>query len=337
MIVIDGSRGEGGGQILRTSLALALMTGQSFRIENIRAKRKEPGLLRQHLTAVRAAVAVGQAEVAGDALHSTQLTFRPGRLQPGDHTFRIGTAGSTTLVLQTVLPALLTAAAPSRLVLEGGTHNTHAPPFDFLAKAFVPLVNGMGPQVTLTLERHGFYPAGGGRFVAEIMPCPRLQPFTLLERGEIVTQQATALVANLRTDIARREVATIGEQLGWERDRLHWRAIKESDGPGNVVLIEVGSPVITEVFSAFGRLGVLAEAVAGEAVSCARAYLDSGAAVGEHLADQLLLPLALAGGGAFTAANLTLHATTNMETIGRFLPVRFTTERVGTAWRVEVQ
>jgi RNA 3'-terminal phosphate cyclase (ATP) len=153
MITVDGSFGEGGGQILRTALALALVTGQPFRIEKIRAGRKNPGLLRQHLTAVKAAAQIGQATIAGDSIGSTQLTFAPGRIAAGEYTFAVGTAGSTTLVLQTILPALLRANAPSRLTLEGGTHNPFAPPFHFLVQAFLPLLNQMlaGGQVTASI------------------------------------------------------------------------------------------------------------------------------------------------------------------------------------------
>ena len=164
MITIDGSAGEGGGQILRSSLALSLVTGQPFRMERIRAKRQKPGLLRQHLTAVEAAKAVGCAEVSGETLGSQTLDFRPGPVTPGNYRFAVGTAGSATLVLQTVLPALLTASDPSTLTLEGGTHNPLAPSFDFLDRCFMPLIHRMGPSVELELKRPGFFPAGGGRF-----------------------------------------------------------------------------------------------------------------------------------------------------------------------------
>src|SRR6202140_4872670 len=159
MILIDGSIGEGGGQILRTALGLSMVTGQPFRIENIRAGRDKPGLLRQHLTAVNAAAEICGANVEGAAISSRELSFSPGNVKSGEYTFSIGSAGSTTLVLQTVLPALLAADGPSSLTLEGGTHNPHAPPIDFLEKAFVPLVNRMGPTVHVALERAGFYPA----------------------------------------------------------------------------------------------------------------------------------------------------------------------------------
>jgi len=172
MIWIDGSFGEGGGQILRTALSLSLATGIPFRIENIRAGRKNTGLLRQHLTAVRAAAEIGSAEVEGATLGSSALTFSPGAVRAGEYRFAVGTAGSGTLVFQTILPALLRAPAPSRVIIEGGTHNEFAPPFDFLATTLLPLIRRMGARVSLTLERYGFYPAGGGRFVAVIEPCP---------------------------------------------------------------------------------------------------------------------------------------------------------------------
>ena len=175
MITIDGSQGEGGGQILRTSLALSLVTGQPFRMERIRAKRQKPGLLKQHLTAVEAAKTVGCAEADGASLSSQTLEFRPGPVTPGNYRFAVGTAGSATLVLQTVLPALLTASGHSTLTLEGGTHNPMAPPFDFLARCFLPLIRRMGPSVELELRRHGFFPAGGGQLHAALTPTsPRM-------------------------------------------------------------------------------------------------------------------------------------------------------------------
>lgn len=143
----------------------------------------------------------------------------PGKIRAGDFRFAIGTAGSGTLVLQTILPALITAAGPSRVEIEGGTHNPAAPPFDFLQRSFMPLIERMGPKVTLELERYGFYPAGGGRFVVEITPIGVLKPMNLEERGEITTKRATALVANLPYQIARRELDVVGKVLNWIPNR----------------------------------------------------------------------------------------------------------------------
>lgn len=337
-MTIDGAYGEGGGQILRTSLALSLVTGTPFSIEHIRARRAKPGLLRQHLTAVHAAAEVGQARVTGAAIGSLQLTFVPGRVTPGTYTFTVGTAGSTTLVLQTVLPALLLAAAPSTLSLEGGTHNPFAPPFDFLAQAFLPLVNRMGPRVTATLERPGFYPAGGGTCQVTIVPTTALNRLDLHERGEVRAIQARALVAKLPRSIAERELAVIAQQLAWHGDWLHVETVAQARGPGNVVTLAVACEHVTEVFTGFGERRVRAETVAAQAVQAARHYLAADVAVGEYLADQLLIPLALAGGGSFTTLPLSLHSTTNMQVIQQFLAVQIKavplTER---SWHIAVE
>jgi RNA 3'-terminal phosphate cyclase (ATP) len=323
LVRIDGSFGEGGGQILRTSLSLSLVTGKPFRIENMRANRQKPGLLRQHLTAVQAAAEIGGGEVEGASLGSGALTFVPGKVRAGDFHFAIGTAGSGTLVLQTILPALMTASGPSRIVVEGGTHNPAAPPFDFIQKCFLPLIEQMGPAIRVELKRYGFYPAGGGRFTVEITPCATLQPLVISERGQITAQRAVALVANLPYHIARRELDAIGQILGWGTECLICEDTKNSLSPGNLVMVEVKSIALTQIFTAFGQRGVRAEDVAADAASQAQGYLTSNAAVDEHLADQLLLPLALAGAGSFTATSLNLHAQTNMHVIRQFLPVRF--------------
>jgi RNA 3'-terminal phosphate cyclase (ATP) len=323
MVRIDGSFGEGGGQILRTALGLSLATGKPFRIENIRASRQKPGLLRQHLTAVEAARQVGSAQVEGSELGSKALTFVPASVMGGSYHFEIGTAGSCTLVLQTILPALTTASEPSEVVIEGGTHNSMAPPYDFLERTFVPLLNRMGPKVELRLHRYGFYPAGGGKMSALITPAKNIEPLSLGVRGEVTTQRANAKIANLPRHIAHRELDTIEKALGWPREQLGVEDTKDAVSPGNVVTIEIGDDNVTELFTSFGRLGVSAERVATEAVEQLQAYLASDASVGEYLADQLLVPMALAGGGSFVAQRLTEHAITNMAVIQQFLDVQF--------------
>src|SRR3984893_259930 len=336
MIRIDGSAGEGGGQMLRSALSLSLATGKAFRMENIRAKRERPGLLRQHLTAVLAAGEIGGAQVEGATLGSKTLTFIPGSVRPGNYHFAVGTAGSGTLVFQTILPALMTTHGPSQITIEGGTHNMQAPPFDFLQKAFLPAINRLGPVVNVSLEKYGFYPAGGGRFTATIEPCERLSTIQLVERGEIERHSAVAIVANLSRSIAQREIDTIAKLMNWDGASREIVETKNSVGPGNIVLIELTSNA-AELFCGFGRIGASAESVASEAVDAARSYLVSGAVAGEHLADQLLLPFALAGGGTFTAQKLYLHSRTNMEIIRYFLPVEFVTTQVGHLMKVEVK
>lgn len=320
MLTIDGSRGEGGGQILRSSLALALATGTPFRIERIRAGRAKPGLMRQHLTALEAATAVGGASVEGAAIGSQEVVFRPGRVRAGTYRFAVGTAGSAGLVLQTVLLPLATAGGPSALALEGGTHNPHAPPFDFLASAFLPLLRRMGARVEARLERAGFYPAGGGRMAIEIGEALALTPLDLPTRGATLRRRARALVSRLPRQIGDRELAVVHSRLGWAADELEVVVLGEGmAGPGNVLLLEIESAHVTEVFTGFGEVGVRAEAVAEQAAQEARSYLAADVPVGPHLADQLLLPLALAGGGRFRTVPLTRHATTNIEVIRQFL------------------
>jgi RNA 3'-terminal phosphate cyclase (ATP) len=321
MIAIDGSAGEGGGQILRTSLALALVTGESFRIERIRANRPRPGLQRQHLTAVLAAAEVGRAQVDGAALHSQCLTFSPGAVRPGHFRFATGTAGSAMLVLQTVLPALAMAGGPSQIDLEGGTHNIYAPPFDFLVTAFLPLFRRMGPRIEAVLHRAGFYPAGGGRVAVTVEPQARLTPIEVVDRGRVVRRRIRGIVSRLPRHIAEREVSTALRELDWPGDCGNVEEV-DSPGPGNAVIIEVHSEHVAEVVTGFGERGVRAEKVASAAAREARRYLEANVPVGEHLADQLLLPMALAGGGRFRTLAPTLHTSTNIATLARFLDTK---------------
>ncbi|KQQ90232.1 RNA 3'-terminal phosphate cyclase [Massilia sp. Leaf139] len=326
MIELDGAAGEGGGQILRSALALAMITGQPFRIRRIRANRAKPGLMRQHLVAVQAAAEVSGARVTGAELGSSELQFVPGRIRGGDYRFAIGTAGSCTLVLQTVVLALLYAERPSTIRITGGTHNVMAPPVQFLQQAYLPLLARMGAHVDIDLLRYGFYPAGGGEVVARISPCQQWRQLVLHERGRLLSGVADALVAGLPSSVGQRELGCIGVALGWQEEQLRLHRLPGEQGPGNAVLITLEHEQVREVFAGFGAKAVRAEAVAQDAIAQAQDYLASGAAVGEHLADQLMLPMALAGGGAFTASTISLHATTNAEVIGRFLPVAISFE-----------
>ncbi|HEY5710554.1 MAG TPA: RNA 3'-terminal phosphate cyclase [Allosphingosinicella sp.] len=327
MIVIDGSEGEGGGQVLRTSLSLSLITGRPFRIEKIRANRSRTGLMRQHLTAVEAACAIGSAECEGHRVGASELVFTPGTVVPGDHHFAVGTAGSTSLVLQTLLPPLMLAGAPSRLMLEGGTHNIHAPPFDFLERAFLPILNRMGPTVSARLVRHGFYPAGGGRIEVEIVPAAdKLARLDLLERGALRRVHAQARISALPGEIAVRELAAVEEVLGWPEEARRIEQLPERVGPGNILLLEAEFDHVTEIVSGFGQLGVPAQTVGGKAARRMAGYLASSAVAGPYLADQLLLPMALAGGGSFTTVKPSQHSLTAADVIAKFLPVRVTFE-----------
>jgi RNA 3'-terminal phosphate cyclase (ATP) len=326
VVKIDGSKGEGGGQIVRSALALSMVTGQPCEIVNIRAGRPKPGLMRQHLAAVRAAAEVCQADVQGASLGSTRLVFRPGAVAAGQYDFRIGTAGSTTLVLQTVLPALIVASGPTTLTLEGGTHNPLAPPFDFLVRTFLPQVARVGPRVTAELERHGFYPVGGGRMRVMVEPADAFREFHLTERGPIVSRRVRAVVANLPRHIGERECRTFAERSGWDPVGFRVDEVRGSRGPGNVLVVELESEHVTEVITAFGERGVRAEAVADRAWQETERYLDGGAPVAEHLADQLLMPLAVSAahdgpGGEFLTTPLLSHATTHIDVLRAFLQI----------------
>jgi RNA 3'-terminal phosphate cyclase (ATP) len=334
-IHIDGAQGEGGGQIVRSALALAIVTGRPFVIDNVRARRKHPGLMPQHLAAVFAAKRVCNGEVHGAQLGSSSLRFEPRPVLGGDYSFDIGTAGSAMLVLQTVLPALLIAAAPSTLRIEGGTHNPWAPPFEFLEKAFLPLVCRMGPQVTMTLVRHGFYPAGGGFLNVAVQPSADLAGFDLLQRGLLRSCFTRAMVANLHPHIAEREVQTVLREMGWDASCGRVEEVNAL-GPGNIVTVELAFEQITELFCAFGRRGVRAEKVAEEVVQQVRSYLQADAPVGPHLADQLLLPLGISAwqsqdgarrrGGSFRTLPLTSHSLTHIEILRSFLDIRIDIE-----------
>jgi RNA 3'-terminal phosphate cyclase (ATP) len=318
MIEIDGAQGEGGGQILRSSLSLAICTQQPFRLVDIRANRDQPGLRRQHLTAVKAAAEICAARVEGAELGSRALTFRPGPVRAGDYSFAIGTAGSSSLVLQTVLPPLLKASAQSRVRITGGTHNRGSPPFDFLERAFLRQLRGLGADVELMLGSHGFYPRGGGEIRARIAPAKSLGALDLTTRGSMTRGFAEAYVAGLPGRIAQRELEVIGAELGWGRERLHLRSLANDEGPGNVVTITLEFEHVTEVFTGFGERGIRAETVALDAAQAARDYLAAVAPVDEHLADQLLLPMVLGRGGRFLVTAATEHLRTNASVVERF-------------------
>lgn len=313
LIEIDGARGAGGGQLLRGALALAVATGRGFRIDRIRHARPRPGLMRQHLTAVRAAAAICEARVDGAEIGATSLVFEPGPVRAGDHAFAIGSAGSCVLVLQAIVPALARLAAPSRVAVSGGTHNPLAPTFEFLRDALAPQLAAIGWTVQYTLARHGFYPAGGGEIVAAFAPARPPQRLVLIERGARIAHAARAVVANVPRDIAERELAALCARLNWDADARAITSIDDGDGPGNVIEATVRYANVTEVATAIGERGRPGERVAGACAEAMRRYLRATAPVGEHLLDQLLVPLALTAGGELRAVRWTAHAEAQRE------------------------
>jgi RNA 3'-terminal phosphate cyclase (ATP) len=318
MIMIDGAQGEGGGQVLRTALSLSIAMGQPFTIENIRARRSKPGLMRQHLTAVTAAAEICGGRAVGAEIGGQRLRFEPGAAKAGDYHFRIGTAGSTTLVLQTILLPLAQAGAPSRVVIEGGTHNPSAPPFDFLQHAFLPLLRRIGFNVTAMLKRPGFYPAGGGAIEIEIGTADAFAPLVLDKRGALRSRRAEAVIANLPRQIAERELAVLAQRLDLKPEELCVRHEPNASGPGNCVLVIVQYDNLCEVATSFGQVNISSEAVAEEAARQIRSYIAADTTVGSYLADQLILPMAVAAGGRFNTAAPSQHLLTNADVINRF-------------------
>ena len=324
-VLVDGSWGEGGGQILRTALTLSLATGQPLSIRDIRAGRPKPGLRPQHLTAVRAAVDVSGGRVESADVGSLAVRFSPGTVRPGRYTFRIGTAGATTLVLQTVVPALALARGSSTVTVTGGTHVPWAPTFEYLARHWSPVMERLGLHVGLVLERAGFYPAGGGRVRAEIRGGWRPKALVACRRGDLVGACGVSLVGNLPTGIAERQAEELGaglRRLGLTDaggDALVEVAEPPAGGPGTAVYVGAEFASGRAAFSALGRRGKPAERVAREAVNELANYLKTNGAFDHHLADQLLLPLALADGESrFTTSAVSRHLLTSAYVIGRF-------------------
>jgi RNA 3'-terminal phosphate cyclase (ATP) len=337
MIEIDGTYGEGGGQILRTSLSLAAITGKPVHLFNIRGKRKVPGLQRQHLTCVNAVAEITGAQCRGNVLNSREVTLIPGAVRAGDYTFHIGGAGGALLVLQTVLPVLCQGDAPSTVTIHGGTHNPWAPPFDFVQESFLPLIARMGYGARAALIRHGFYPAGGGAVRVEIPGAEkRNDPLILNDRGHSLDVSAHILLARLDRGIAEREARAIMERTEIPKHKVRIHEIRDSAGPGNVVMIKASFTGINLCFTAFQERGKKAEIVAGEAADEFNSWFASGAATDGHLADQLLLYVALGGsGGEYTTDRVTDHTRTNIHTLAAFLGCRFTTEEMqGRGFRI---
>jgi RNA 3'-terminal phosphate cyclase (ATP) len=321
LLEIDGSFGEGGGQILRTSLTLSLLTGRPFRLYNIRAGRLKPGLQPQHLMSVRAAATVGQAKLRGALRGSSDLTFEPGAVTAGAYRFDIGTAGSTSLVLHTLyLPLALRGGAPSQLTLIGGTHVSTSPCFHFLDTTWRRYLELLGVRISLRMLRPGFYPRGGGLVEANIQPAERVAGLQLRERGPVRLSGFSA-VAGLPEDIARRQARRARFRLEQNSLKADIREEKWDGGPGTVLAVIVHTAPVPAFFFGLGARGKPAERVADEAVDQVLAYVRAApAAVDAHSADQLLLPLALADGPSeYSVADVTRHLTTNIDIIRRFI------------------
>lgn len=328
MLELDGSFGEGGGQILRTSLCWRLLPAGLFAC-GIRAGRARPGLHAQHLACVNAAVAISGARAVGGMLGSMELTFEPGQVVPGKYKFTIGTAGATGLVLQTVvLPLVLRAKAPSDITIEGGTHVLASPCFHFLDVTWRRYLELAGLKMGLLQKRAGFYPRGGGVVDAQLLPCPQLNGLFLMEPNRVTSATGFSAVAGLPAHIARRQLEHASRRLTAAGLSIDLREETWAGGPGSVLAIVLGTKPVPTLFFGLGARGKPAEQVAEEAVEQTLSYLRViPAVVDAHSADQLVLPLALASGpSSFRVAEMTEHLLTNIAVIKQFLDRNIYTE-----------
>lgn len=330
-LIIDGSMGEGGGQVLRSSLTLAMLLQQPFEIHSIRAGREKPGLLRQHLTCVRAAATICNAKVTGDVLGSDRISFEPGAVVPGDYHFVVGSAGSTTLVCQTLLLPLAMAGAQSRVRFEGGTHNGLSPSLDFLRTSFLPILAQMGLCTEIQARSYGFYPAGGGDWSIQIEPVTTLQPLHLkspeFKTDEIAQAiQLDVLCSKLPEHVSQREINAFTTAMNLGPLLANVQQV-HSQGPGNMLIASVKHSQLTSQFELTGQRGLSAEQLASTLAALVKQWLTAKVAVEEYLADQLLLPLAVAGAGQFSTLEPSLHCTTNIEVIRLFGLAKFNLEQ----------
>ncbi|HLB24905.1 MAG TPA: RNA 3'-terminal phosphate cyclase [Nitrospirota bacterium] len=326
MIVISGSYGEGGGQILRSSLSLSALLGEPVKILNIRRNRPKPGLRPQHLTSVLAVKELSRGEVTGAEVGSTELAFVPRDVRPGAYDFDVsritGSAGSVTLILQTILPVLALSHGQSRVTLAGGTHVPWSPPFHFIERCFLPAVGRLGINATVSIERWGFYPKGGGRVVADVTPSAKLVPVDLTSRGRLVGVKLISAAANLPEGIAQRQAdAAKGAVAGAGVEPDVEIINAPSPGQGTFVYISAEFENVTLGFSALGERGKRAETVGLEAARDFLGFMEMGACVDERLADQLVLYMALAEGSSrMSVERVTSHLMTNIWVVGQFLP-----------------
>ena len=327
MITIDGSYGEGGGQIVRTALALSSITGKAVEIINVRANRQKPGLQPQHLTGVLACAQIAKAEIEGATLNATRLAFSPRQIKGGEYVFDVeqtigrGSAGSVALILQAVLLPLCRADSPSHLILRGGTHVSRSPSFQYLDEVFLPMVRTMGVQAELDLVRWGFYPIGKGEVIARVTPVPRLTPLSLEEPGELKRISGISAVANLPLSIAERQqhaALALLKSAGIAGDIRLLSA--PAVGRGTACFLKAEVEHGAAGFCSLGAIGKRAETVGHEAAQECLDFLKTGTAVDKHLADQLLPYLALAEGpSSVTTEEVTSHLLTNLWVIGHFV------------------
>lgn len=332
MIEIDGSFGEGGGQILRTALSLSCLFIKPFRIFNIRKGRKKPGLMPQHLTSVRAAQLISGAEVKGGEIGSSELIFKPTGVRGGEFFFDVGTAGSTSLVLQTIIPSLIFSKEKTTIILKGGTHVPFSPSFDYIAEVFAPILERLGVKIEMKIESYGFYPKGGGRIRIEIFPAEKLKPLRVTERGKVLRIRGYSGAGNLPLSIAERQKNAMIEKMHSEiKDLKCPPEIELKDvftpGQGTFIYLHSESENAVAGFTALGERGKRAEAVGEEAATEFIKYYSTNAAFDRHLPDQIVLYLTMpAEESIFTTSCITQHLLTNLWVIGLFHKFHYSTD-----------
>lgn len=324
MIEIDGSYGEGGGQILRTALSLSCLLNRPFRIFNIRKGRKKPGLMPQHLTCVRAAQLLSDSKVTGDFKGSTEFTFSPNTVRAGDFFFDIGTAGSTSLVLQTLIPSLIWSKRKTSVILKGGTHVPFSPSFHYITEVFAPALKRLGIRMEITIESYGFYPKGGGRIRAEIYPATEINPLQVSDRGKILNITGYSGVGNLPLSIAERQKKAALDKIHSGMPDISCPEsleILNAETPGQGTFIFIKSKFENSLagFTAIGERGKRAETVGEEAAGEFLQYYSTNGALDQHLTDQIVPYLSLCESGSiFTTSCITRHLLTNLWVVGLF-------------------
>jgi RNA 3'-terminal phosphate cyclase (ATP) len=328
ILEIDGSFGEAGGQILRTALGLSCLLNKPFRIFNIRKSRKKTGLMPQHLTSVRAFALISNAAVKGDSEGSTELMFAPSEVRPGDYFFDIGTAGSTSLLLQAILPPLFFARKRSSVTVKGGTHVPFSPPFHYISEVFVPMLEKLGLVLRASIERYGFYPKGGGKIHGEIIPEGDIKGIEFINRGEVRNIRGISGVGNLPLSIAERQKAAALKTLSPYALRCDIGTQQVAAyGHGTFLFLRAESDNCIAGFSSLGEIGKKAEMVGVEAAREFLDYYHTAACLDGHLADQIVLYLALAKkGSSFTVSRITNHLLTNLWVMGKFLQLKYEIE-----------
>ena len=329
LLHLDGAMGEGGGQVLRSALALSILTHRPIHLTNLRARRSKPGLQPQHLKAVEAAATICGGQVRGAALHSQQLFFEPGKIHGGRYRFDIGTAGAAPLVLQTIYLPLAFASSTSSVTITGGTHVPFSPCYHYLERAWLPVLEAAGFWLRIGLEQAGFYPRGGGEIQVQIRPVKTIEPLRCQERGSLVRIRGISAVANLDEDIARRQKHQALRRLEPRcRDSKIEIVHLPSPGKGTMLMVQAefehsGGQRASGYYFGLGAIGKRAEQVADEAVDALENFIAGDGTLDEYLADQLLLPLAFADGpSAYRTARLTLHLLTNAKELQAILTAR---------------